>query len=437
MTTRSTTKKNQDPQLVIDSPDAFQVSREVFVSEDILRRERQEIFDRCWTYVGHESELANPGDFIARNVAGRPVIFAKGRGGNVKVLLNSCRHRGAKVCRAKRGNSRIFTCFYHGWSYDNTGALVAVPDAEAYGPDHDRSSLGLVEPAKVESYRGFYFATFDADSSSLHEYLADARYLLDLVVDQSPDGLEVLPSEHHYSMRANWKLLMENTVDDYHGPVHQTYFEMAENVGASMPAGWAASRSTQAVDLGNGHAVASGLGFLTPFITDSVRMEAERCYLDASDRYGEHYASDMLKRQRNMNIFPNLSIVDLLFGIQIRTIYPIAPDHTVITGWQFIPKGLSDDMRRYRLENARAFWGPAGMATPDDVEALEQCQDGYKTTQEVAYNDVSRGLRGEGRTGELVLRVFWRRWNELVAGTQGRPEGDRWDASSYPVRGND
>ena len=87
----------------------FQVHRKVFVSPDILEDENRAIFDKCWVYVGHASEVKNPGDFRTRHVAGRPIIFCRDRKGEVRALFNVCRHRGALVCREREGNARHFS----------------------------------------------------------------------------------------------------------------------------------------------------------------------------------------------------------------------------------------------------------------------------------------------------------------------------------------
>ncbi len=109
----------------------------------------------------------------------------------------------------------------------------------------------------------------------------------------------------------------------------------------------------------------------------------------------------MLDTSRNVNIFPNLVLIDIQFGIQIRTVWPLAPGHTQITGWQLTPADSTDAVRRYRMENSRTFWGPAGLATPDDVEALEQCQRGFEAEREVGWSESvprDRGPVGAQRT---------------------------------------
>ena len=115
----------------------FRLNRGVLVDPEILERERESIFGRSWIYVGHESEIGAPGDFKTRNVAGRPVILARDGSGDVRAYLNTCRHRGAMLCREREGNQRRFTCMYHGWTFDIDGKLVGVPGRESYGDSFD------------------------------------------------------------------------------------------------------------------------------------------------------------------------------------------------------------------------------------------------------------------------------------------------------------
>jgi len=176
--------------MVVENRDdmSFQVKREVFVSRDILEREQRALFDHCWIYVGHSSELKSPGEFRTRWAAGRPIIFCRDRDGKVRCLINSCRHRGAAVCREREGTARNFYCMYHGWTYGLDGNLRNVPGEEAYPPRFDKTKMGLVAAPRLESYRDFWFLNFDRDAVDLVTYLAGAKDYIDLVVDQSPSG---------------------------------------------------------------------------------------------------------------------------------------------------------------------------------------------------------------------------------------------------------
>jgi p-cumate 2,3-dioxygenase subunit alpha len=422
--------------LVLDDRDRglFRVHRRAFTSTEVLAAERDLIFDRCWLYVGHESELPNHNDFHTRRVGGREVIYSRDRNGQVHVLLNTCRHRGAEVCREQRGNRRVFTCFYHGWAYDNAGALLSVPGEDAYGGGFRRHELGLSRP-RCESYRGFTFVTYSADAPDLQAYLGDARYLLDLVADQSGDGMQIVSGTHHYSMNANWKLLMENSCDGYHAfSVHQTYFEMMLSLGVTP--GLAAEKGNgKAISLGNGHAVIESPELGMPLMSEEVLAAISQRRAEVAARLGEAHTKRMLNTSRNLIVFPNMAVIDINFGIQVRTMFPVAPDRTEITGWQLMPADVTGEVKAYRLDNAMSFWGPAGLATPDDVEGLEQCQRGFSAVKEVQWSDVSRGMNTAEPTvlDELQMRAFWRQWNTLLTGTPARPEGPRYDTSYLSV----
>jgi phenylpropionate dioxygenase-like ring-hydroxylating dioxygenase large terminal subunit len=112
----------------------FEINRAALVDAAVLERERERLFDRLWIYVGHDSEVRQPGDFRTRTVCGRPVILCRDSAGAARVFLNTCRHRGAMVCREREGNAARFTCFYHGWTYDRDGKLYAVPGQTANPP---------------------------------------------------------------------------------------------------------------------------------------------------------------------------------------------------------------------------------------------------------------------------------------------------------------
>jgi phenylpropionate dioxygenase-like ring-hydroxylating dioxygenase large terminal subunit len=104
-----------------------QISREIFVNDEIYKKELERIFTRAWLFVGHESQIPNPGDFFVSSMSEESVILCRDREGKVHVFLNSCRHRGMKVCRYDEGNAAVLTCPYHGWSYSTDGRLVGVP----------------------------------------------------------------------------------------------------------------------------------------------------------------------------------------------------------------------------------------------------------------------------------------------------------------------
>jgi phenylpropionate dioxygenase-like ring-hydroxylating dioxygenase large terminal subunit len=402
----------------------FRVNRAALVEEAVFQGEMRSIFDRCWLYVGHESEIPKPGDFRARDVGNRPLLFWHGHDGVKRVLYNSCRHRGALVCRVPEGNTRTMSCFYHAWSYGSTGALTGLPGEEGYGPTFDRGCMSLLSPAKVESYRGFVFACFDPGAVDLRTYLAGAADYLDLVADQA-EALEIVPGAHEYSADANWKLFVENSIDGYHvQPVHTTYFEYLEKIEGSRPSLGDVSES---FDLGNGHAAIKGrfpwarpVARWTPALGEQNRAWVEAAYAELVRKHGPERAELVGRVDRNVLIFPNLVILDVM-GVAIRKITPTAAGHTKITQWSLATAGEGADLRARRLENFITFQGPGGFATPDDLEALEACQAGFRTGAGVPWSDISRGMHREhsgqscGNADEMPIRAFWRQWQKLMS----------------------
>jgi p-cumate 2,3-dioxygenase alpha subunit len=416
----------------------FAYHRSALTSELLHRAEIEHIFNRCWLYLGHESEIPERGDFVRRTVAKRPLFFVRSRtSGDVRVFANSCIHRGATICRADRGNVKSFQCFYHAWTYDSDGALIGVPDEEGYGPTFDKSRLGLVPVPRMESYRGLIFVSFDPEVEELVEYLAGARPYIDAMMDTAEvaaafaangDGasgggwsgpLQVLRGTHQYGIKANWKLLVENSFDGYHlAPTHATYFQFLKDQKVDV------SPSTGSMKLlGNGHCVIEYTGsWGRPIARWASQFgEASRAQLEALREKIIAELGDtgyrMAELNRNIYIYPNLFVMDNN-ATALRVIEPTATEYMDVSQHELAPRIEDATVRKVRLESYVTFAGPGGLATPDDVEALESCQQGAHSG--VEWSLLSRGYFSEEppMSGELQMRSFWRRWQEqLLAGS--------------------
>jgi p-cumate 2,3-dioxygenase alpha subunit len=416
--------------LVIDNrvDGVFRVNRRVFTDPRILDVEKRCVFERCWIYAGHASEIPQPGDFRARRVAGRPIILVRSADGVIRVLLNTCTHRGALVCREQAGNAKTFQCFYHAWTFNNQGDLIGVPGDEAYSGAFDRQRLGLAMPPRVETYRGFIFISFNPTIQGLVDYLAGAKEYLDLICDQSPVGMEIVSGMQAYSMRANWKLLVENSMDGYHArTTHQRYFEYLVSTGVE-PGNVTRRRGGLAKSLGNGHAVIQSeppwgrpIARWVPAFGEAKRAPLEALQQELIERFGPEWAYRMTQTSRNLLIFPNLIINDIM-AITVRTFFPVAPDYLEIHAWALAPTDERPEDRALRLDNFLTFLGPGGFATPDDVEALESCQQGF-ANREVEWSDISRGMKRAQPVvdDELQMRAFWRQWHTLLTRGQATP----------------
>ncbi len=406
----------------------FKVRRSAFTDAHVLELEKRLIFDHCWLYLGHTSEVPQNGSFVTRHVAGRQLIFTRDRQGKLHALYNSCSHRGATVCREAQGKSQVFYCGYHGWAYDNAGVLIDMPGRESMAPGLiECGQYNLREVPRLAEYCGFVFICFDAQSQSLEDYLAGAKILLQLVSEQGKDGMEIVRGAQQYSIAANWKLLAENSYDAYHAATtHVTYLEYLRARDNSTTRPLARKAGAQIHDLGHGHAMmenASGgaIPWGRPYARwvpgwgEECKPEIDSILRELVGRLGEERGKRVGLGDRNAVIFPNLVINDIM-ALTVRTFYPVTPGQMEVTAWALAPKGESDSSRERRLRNFVEFLGPAGLATPDDVEMLEHCQKGY-ANDAIEFNDVSRGMLSDAPnvTDEAQIRVYWRRWRELMS----------------------
>jgi p-cumate 2,3-dioxygenase subunit alpha len=421
-----------DSDVLIDDRDRglFRVRRRAMTNPAYLEREQAEVFGRSWLYVGHESEVPAPGDFVRRAVAGRQVVLVRGKDGQVRVLYNSCTHRGAMVFRQDRGNGEVFQCFYHGWTFDTTGRLRRVPADEAYGGCFAKEELGLSAPPRVEQYRGLWFMGLDTGLPSLAEYLDGVRGYIDLTMDSAEPlgGWEVIHGTADYQLKANWKIMVENSVDMYHFPtVHLTYARFQtqrrrrageENASANpqLDDSWGFSTPN-----GHGGFIHSGPG--RPIATESsawsdkANEEVRRLRAILRDRYGEQRAADMATRSRHLLIYPNTILQDSPTGCRVRQVWPLAVDRARVVQWEFRPRQEMEELTASRRAGSRAFLGPGGLGTPDDIEALESCQMGYSATAD-GWSDLSRGMTKKdafSSDDEEQVRGFWRRWAAQAA----------------------
>ena len=327
-----------------------------YTDPEVFDLEMEKIFYRTWIFVGHGSEISEPGDYKTTYIGRQPVIVSRGADdGEVSVLLNRCRHRGATVCQQEYGNSNFFRCPYHGWTYSNKGRLNGVPFPDGYEEGFDKSELGLVHAPRVAEYRGFVFASLSEDVPDLEEHLGLAREHLDFVADQD---IELSAGVQKYAYDANWKFQVENTIDPYHlGFVHQSFFEIVEERTGRKTSFAKIHKQEKVSDLGRGHSLYQlegdlGIGAL-PF---------------------------------NLIIFPTLSFV----GSQLRMVRPVSADRTEVFLYPLMVKGASPEENAQRLRVHEGFYGPASFGTPDDMA--------------IAFGRVRKGLEADRLNDSLIIR---------------------------------
>lgn len=394
----------------------------LYTDPAIFQEELEKIWFRSWVYVGHDSEVPRPNDYVMKSIGPEPVIMTRDRYGTVHLLHNRCPHRGNRVCVTEQGNARSFTCPYHGWTFANDGALKGYPFPSGYD-GVDRGQLGLGRVARVASYRGFVFGSLAASGPSLEEHLGAARRAIDALCDTSPEGeVELTAGFLKHKVRANWKFLVENETDGYHPSfVHASIFEVAHSGIGSL---YSAGSTAVSRDFGNGHTEND----LRPefrrrdeplswFGTTSDRLPDYVARMNAA--YGAQRARRiMIDGTPHVMLFPNLFIAE----IQIFVIQPLAVDETVqhVTALQF--KGAPDLNRRMRQQTMGSV-GPAGFLLADDAEMYERTQAGVQMRNpEWLY--LGRGRHRERRdedgfligdnTDEVPTRGIWRHYRSLM-----------------------
>jgi len=408
------------------------VHRRVYSDPEIFEAEMERIFGRAWLYVGHVSQVPNPGDYVTTELGRQPMVMTRHHDGAVHVLINRCTHRGAKVVNERRGHAPRLTCCYHGWSFDTDGSLVAVPVPEGCAADFDRSAFGLARAPRVGEYRGFVFASLAASGMSFEDHIGPMKGNIDDLVDRAPDGTLALDAGmHRYVYAGNWKLQVENVLDSYHVPfghastVNKAGVQFArregDRAGAKVVEGdrkqtagsW---KERKSYIVGNGHGWTSNTS-LDEGKRASPVFDAYRQAL--ADKVGAARAQEILTpRLHNSLIYPNMSIMGL--NIHVRVIKPLAVDRTEVTIYPIRLVGAPAAMNSANIRLLNVTHAAASFVQTDDLEAFVRVQKGL-AGRAPEWVDISRGLGAEEpdralnatrglATHEMVVRAQYKAW---------------------------
>jgi benzoate/toluate 1,2-dioxygenase alpha subunit len=373
----------------------YRARRDMFTDPELFDLEMKHIFEGNWIYLAHESQIPNKNDFFTGYMGRQPIFITRNKDDELNCFINACSHRGAMLCRTKKGNKSVMTCPFHGWSFNNSGKLIKVKDATDAGYPSSFNCDGshnLKKVARFESYRGFLFGSINPDVKPLTEHLGEAAKIIDMIVDQSPQGLEVLRGSSTYIYDGNWKVQAENGADGYHvSSVHWNYVATTarRKLGAVADETKAMDASTWNKQQGGFYAFEHGhilLWMRWPNPED--RPLAER-RAELEKDFGVERADWMISNLRNLCLYPNVFLMDQ-FSSQIRVFRPISVNKTEVTIYCIAPKGESDVARAQRIRQYEDFFNASGMATPDDLEEFRSCQEGFLGT-DLPWNDLSRG----------------------------------------------
>ena len=394
----------------------------LYTDPAVYAAELERIWYRTWVYVGHESEVPEPNDYVLKSIGTQPVIMTRDRQGQIHLLLNRCSHRANLVCDAPQGNSSAFRCPYHGWTFANTGALLGYPFSSGYGGRELKGELGLARVPRIESYQGFVFGSFAEGGPTLAEHLGAAAGEIDRLVRLSPEGrIQLTAGWLQHKVKANWKMLLENETDGYHPQfVHASIFAVADSGIGEL---YGEKSTAVSRDLGGGHTENDlrpefrRLGEpLRWFGTTADRLPDYVARMRAA--YGDAAEQILIEGAPHVMIFPNLFIAE----IQIFVLQPLAVDETVqhVTAIQFAG---APDLNRRMLQQTIGSVGPAGFLLADDSEMYERNQRGVQTLQP-EWLVLKRGLHRQrldddghligDATDEVPMRAMWAHYKSLM-----------------------
>jgi phenylpropionate dioxygenase-like ring-hydroxylating dioxygenase large terminal subunit len=428
----------------IDGPDIRglvrdgQAHRAIYTDPAVFDLESRRIFGRSWLYVGHESEVPSPGDWVLARLGPAEVILVRQDDGTLALLRNQCAHRGACVVSEPRGHGRHFRCPYHAWTYRLDGALAGVPMVSGYAAG-GRDGRGLARVPRVASYRGFVFGSHATTGPDLPAFLGALASALDNLVDRAPAGtVTQVGGRLRMAYHGNWKLFMENATDLVHpGFVHASSVAAARGATAALAADAFSAQSAEMLlangltvpewdevplrTFAGGHAYMGGFyrkGSIAPERDDPVYASYRRALVE---RHGETRTTEILGVDRFNNlIWPNLSL-NSRFAV-LRVVQPLAVDRTVVTASCFRLEGAPDAMLDLTLQFLNAAASAASLVASDDLEIFERCQRGLASGSQ-DWVDVSRGAAADQRrndgsveasgTSEAAIRAqlaVWRDW---------------------------
>lgn len=429
------------PQWILSDPEVFD-------------REVRRIFARTWYYLGHESELANAGDYVTRWYVNDPVLLTRTPAGEIKAYLNSCMHRGTILCSADSGNKANFTCPYHGWTYNHDGKLIGIVAGNTvYGAEMERERWALRSLPRVESYHGLIFASLDPEVESLEDYLGDLTWYLDILVARTDGGMQVYGPPVRWRVNANWKIGAENFIgDSYHtATTHRSTVE----IGLSPKDPLFASYGHQIVIEG-GH----GLNISTP----SPHAKNSYPYQGLPEQMWPAFARNLTAEQLdvfrsatvfNGTVFPNLSFLSPMHGaggdahltnfLTLRQWRPIGPDRMEIWSWLLADVDAPEDFKQESYKRYVNSFGPAGTLEQDDVEIWTRITEASKglmaRDKDLSYNNIMNYVMGvnsvdpdESWVGpgvayptcylEAAHRGFYTHWNDLMSAPVATADGE-------------
>ena len=434
---------------------ADSVHKRVYTDPTIFSLEMERIYGKTWIYVGHESQVPGTGDYHTTRIGDQDVVMVRGSDGVVKVLYNRCPHKGAKLVPEGEGCvGKFFRCPYHAWTFRLDGSHLSAPmrgGLEGTCFDATKPEFSMAPLGRVESYRGFVFASQSAEGIALQPFLGGVIASIDNLCDRSPVGeVEVTGGVFRVMQHSNWKIFYENLHDTMHARVtHESSFMAAREEAAAInempfelliqdgngePYAFWEKLELRAYHYGHGYM--EGIFDPAAATRDPVSRAHFACL---SEAYGEERATQILGMNRHNTVIYGSGSPHTVFQ-QFRIIRPMAVDRTLIEIQLFRCKGAPPEVYDRALTYANLINSPSSNVMPDDVEVYRRCQEGNNTrggdwVSHHRYLGTDRllpdGAVSTNGTSELPMRNQFAAWSvymmdneEAVVNTSTEPTED-------------
>jgi benzoate/toluate 1,2-dioxygenase subunit alpha len=421
------------------------VHRKVYIDPELFEIEMERLWRSAWTYLGHDSQVPKAGDFYTVSIACLPLMMLRGADGELRVLINRCAHKGAKMLGAASGNcGKLLRCSYHGWTYTLDGALRTVPVKSGYADtrfSESDAAQGLTRIANVAVYRGFVFVRLSRDGMGFEEYFGDSLSSIDNLADRSPQGrLEVCGAPLRYMHNSNWKMFIENLNDTMHPMVaHESSAGTARSLWKDQPQ-----------DAPKPMVIEQFLPFVSNYeffdkmgvrVYDNghsytgVNFSIHSSYSDIPEyaaqmqaAYGVERAGAILGESRHNTVYyPSLTVKGAIQTI--RVVRPIAVDRTLIESFTLRLVGAPAALLARSATYNRLINAPTSVVGHDDLFCYRAIQEGLASdgnewvNLQRNYSDAEQGAESAGvhnGTSEISMRGQFRAW--LKAMTAAEPE---------------
>ena len=371
-------------------PATHYLDNRIYTDTAVFEREQQHILAPCWRFVCHASEIPQPFDYRLVRVAGHELVLVRGKDRRLRAFYNSCAHRGARVVRRSAGKLEQgrMTCFYHLWSYDDSGRCTGISRPSGYRNSSVRKEDVSLKSVRVETLFDLVFVCLDEDTGSLQDFLGES--VIDAI--RTPFGMADLEVFHIHrtEIQANWKLFVETNYEGYHELLHL----LNRTTGVAQQD----YQKRQWRIHPRGH-----VSF------DHARISYRN--LNYEQREDDRVPGMEPNGHVVINLFPDMLLNCRSTVVRIDSLIPLSPDRTLL---ECRGLGLANDteaVRAMRVRHHNQVWGPTGINLAEDVWAVQAQMRNMKNGSS-HYSVIAR--EEDGPMSDSSLRGFYAEWSRLT-----------------------